>query len=205
MCQSHWGKSGPAIFREIGVSLRTVYRIRAKYHFGGLKTALYDQVRPGRKKKVNAQMITELSALACSDAPKGYIRWILALLHQKGTVQFGWEISQATIWRILSTHKIKPWKKRMWCIAEITPQYLTRMYDILEIYARAYDSQRPVFCIDEKNFQLTSYIREPIPMTLEHSLREDYEYTKKHTLNLLCLLSRWQVFELFKLQTVDVD
>ncbi len=87
--QSHWGKTGSAILREIGVSLRTVYRIRAKYRLGGLKNALYDQPRPGRKKKVNDQIITELSALACSDPPKGYIRWTLALLRQKGTAQFG--------------------------------------------------------------------------------------------------------------------
>lgn len=186
--QSHQGKVGSTITRQIRVSLRTVYRIRAKYRFGGLKTALHDQPRPGRKKKVNDQMITELSALACSNPPKGYIRWTLALLHQKGTLQFGWAISQTTIWRILSTHKIKPWIKQMWCIAEITTQYLERMYDILEIYARLCNPQRPVFCIDEKNFQLTSSVREPIPMTVEHSLREDYEYTKKQTLNLFVLV-----------------
>ena len=81
--QSHQGKAGSAIARQIRVSLRTVYRIRAKYRFRGLKNALYDQARPGRKKKVNDQIITELSALACSNPPKGYVRWTLALLHQK--------------------------------------------------------------------------------------------------------------------------
>ena len=186
--KSHQRKAESTISREIGISRSTIYRIRAKYRFGGLKIALYDQPRPGRKKKVNDQIITELSALACSNPPKGYIRWTITLLHQKGTRQFGWGISKTTIWRILSTNKIKPWIKRMWCITEITSQYLNRMYDILEIYARPYNPQRPVFCIDEKNFQLTSHIRKSIPMTLKHSLREDYEYTKKQTLNLFVLV-----------------
>jgi hypothetical protein len=35
---------------------------------------------------------------------------------------------------------LKPWRKAMWCVGKITAEYRQRMYALLELYARPYDS-----------------------------------------------------------------
>jgi len=72
----------------------------------------------------------------------------------------------------------------MWCIQEITEEYRTRMYRILELYKEAYDPLQPVVCMDEKSKQLLEDSRKPIkarPGSLE---KYDYEYKRNGTCNL---------------------
>lgn len=50
----------------------------------------------------------------------------------------------------------------MWCIGRITAEYRERMYDLLGLYAKPYDSAEPVICLDEKSKQLLEQTR-PAP------------------------------------------
>jgi hypothetical protein len=52
----------------------------------------------------------------------------------------------------------------MWCIGKITLEYRERMYGLLELYERPYDTKKPVICIDEKSKQLIEEKRVPIQM-----------------------------------------
>jgi hypothetical protein len=47
----------------------------------------------------------------------------------------------------------------MWCIGRITAEYRERMYDLPALYARPYDPQEPVVCLDEKSKQLPAQTR----------------------------------------------
>jgi hypothetical protein len=38
----------------------------------------------------------------------------------------------------------------MWCVADLTDEYLKNMEDVLEIYAKPYSRAEPVVCLDEK-------------------------------------------------------
>jgi len=58
------------------------------------------------------------------------------------------------------------------------------MEDLLDLYKEAYNHNYPVVCFDEKSYQLTDYVTEPIPATLNHLKLEDYEYIRKGTSNL---------------------
>jgi hypothetical protein len=58
------------------------------------------------------------------------------------------------------------------------------MEDVLEVYTRPYDSQRPQVCVDETSKQLVAETREPIPATPGQSERIDYEYERQGTANL---------------------
>lgn len=58
------------------------------------------------------------------------------------------------------------------------------MEDVLEVYMRPYDPQRPQVCIDETNKQLVAEIRVPIPAAPGQPERVDYEYKRKGTANL---------------------
>jgi hypothetical protein len=80
----------------------------------------------------------------------------------------------------------------MWCIAEITPEYRKRMYDLLDLYEEAYDPQYPVVCVDEKSKQLLGDTRVSYPMkpkrldppTPGSPEKCDYEYKRNGTRNI---------------------
>jgi len=55
------------------------------------------------------------------------------------------------------------------------------MEDILDLYHRPYDPDVPLICMDEKPVQLLGQSREPLPATLRHPPRYDYEYTRNGT------------------------
>ncbi len=72
----------------------------------------------------------------------------------------------------------------MWCIGRITAEYRERMYDVLALYAKPYDPQEPVICLDEKSKQLLEQTRPPLAASPGHLAREDYEYRRAGTRNL---------------------
>ena len=72
----------------------------------------------------------------------------------------------------------------MWCVGVLTKEYRTRMYELLELYARPLRRDEPVICLDEKSTQLLRDFRAPLPMRPGVALRQDYEYVRGGTCNL---------------------
>lgn len=72
----------------------------------------------------------------------------------------------------------------MWCIPKITAEFKKRMLDVLEVYERPYDSQKPVVCLDEKSKQMLKDTRTPLPGKPGKPARADYEYERNGTCNL---------------------
>lgn len=72
----------------------------------------------------------------------------------------------------------------MWCIGELTEEYRSRMYALLELYARPMSCAEPVICIDEKSLQLIGHSRAPLPMNSRNPEKVDYEYVRNGTTNL---------------------
>ena len=58
------------------------------------------------------------------------------------------------------------------------------MEDVLEVYTRPYDPQRPQVCLDETSKQLVADTRPPIPAGPGQPERIDYEYERQGTANL---------------------
>ena len=63
-------------------------------------------------------------------------------------------------------------------------EFVARMEDVLGIYERPYDPNFPVIVMDEKPLQLLGQVREPIPMTAGHPVREDSEYIRAGTCSI---------------------
>jgi DDE superfamily endonuclease len=61
------------------------------------------------------------------------------------------------------------------------------MEDVLDVYQRPYDPQRPQVCLDEASKQLLGEVREPLPLRPGQPAREDYEYERHGTANLFLL------------------
>ena len=72
----------------------------------------------------------------------------------------------------------------MWCVGKLTEEYRQRMYDLLDLYARPFQSSEPVICVDEKSKQLLKDFRAPLPIRPGTPLRQDYEYVRAGTCNL---------------------
>jgi DDE superfamily endonuclease len=72
----------------------------------------------------------------------------------------------------------------MWCIGELTEEYRSRMYALLELYARPMSRAEPVVCIDEKSLQLIGHSRTPLLMGSRSPEKVDYEYVRNGTINL---------------------
>ena len=72
----------------------------------------------------------------------------------------------------------------MWCIQQITQEYRTRMYRLLDLYKQAYDPLQPVVCMDEKSKQLLEDNRKPIKAKPGKLEKYDYEYKRNGTCNI---------------------
>ena len=69
------------------------------------------------------------------------------------------------------------------------------MEQVLEIYQKPYDPQRPVVCMDEQPVQLIKETRVPIAATADHPRRVDYEYERAGTASIFMFceaLSSWR-------------
>jgi hypothetical protein len=72
----------------------------------------------------------------------------------------------------------------MWCVGVLSEEYRSRMYELLELYARPRQRDEPVICLDEKSTQLLGDCRAPLPMRPGVPARQDYEYVRAGTCNL---------------------
>lgn len=87
----------------------------------------------------------------------------------------GMEIGRTAVWKILLRNNTKPWRKKMWGISKITPEFEKKMHDVLEVYAPPYDPPKPVVCIDEKSKPLLKETRQPIATKPGKVAKTDYE------------------------------
>ena len=80
---------------------------------------------------------------------------------------------------------LNPWQQKQWVIPPPAhAAFVGAMEDVLEVYTRPYDPQRPQVCVDETSTQLVAEMREPIPATPRQPARVDDEYERQGTANL---------------------
>jgi DDE superfamily endonuclease len=58
------------------------------------------------------------------------------------------------------------------------------MEDVLEVYHRPYDPERPVVCMDESSKQLIAEVRQPLPAKPGAIAKQDCEYERRGTANI---------------------
>ena len=76
----------------------------------------------------------------------------------------------------------------MWCVAELSSEFVERMEDLLRLYARKLDPAEPVICLDERPVVLREDARRAIPMKPGVLKRRDYEYVRCGTANIFCII-----------------
>src|ERR1700681_4242433 len=74
----------------------------------------------------------------------------------------------------------------MWVVADLDDDYIAKMEDVLEVYARPYDPEHPLVCLDEKPVTLHADVRPPSPAQPGREARRDSEYQRCGTANVFC-------------------
>ena len=78
------------------------------------------------------------------------------------------------------------------------------MEDVLDVYQRPHDPQRPVVCLDEKPVQLLAEVRQPLPPGPGRVARRDYEYGREGTANVFVAfepLDNWRELRVTRQRT----
>jgi transposase len=104
-----WGKTDLVIAEALGLSVRTIERLRARAVAEGALAALDDRPRPGGTPKLDDRQQARLIAEACSDPPEGRSHWTMQLLADRlvtlGVVE---TISDETVRRSLKKAPSSP-------------------------------------------------------------------------------------------------
>ena len=74
----------------------------------------------------------------------------------------------------------------MWCVADLTEDYIAKMEDVLETYEQPHNPQEPVVCLDEKPVTLHADVRPASPAKPGREARRDSEYERCGTANVFC-------------------
>jgi hypothetical protein len=87
-------------------------------------------------------------------------------------------------------NELQPHRRQQWVIPpEQNAEFVAAMEDVLEVYQRPRDPQRPVVCLDEQSKQLIRETRTVIPAAPGRVERIDYEYERNGTANLFMLFA----------------
>lgn len=185
----HLGYASGEIAKILQVDPKTVTNVGNAYRADGLESALYDEERAGRPIDFDDRERSRIIAMVCSDPPPGCYRWTLDLIveqAQKRELIEG-KISRETVRVILQEHDLKPWQEKMWCIGDLSPEYLQKMEDVLDVYERPFNAKIPVVCLDEKPVPLMADTRARIPPAGPGKvLKKDYEYARNGSVNVFC-------------------
>lgn len=74
------GQGPLQVSKEVSVGVATVYKTRNKANEKGWEVAIAEPKRSGRGPRIAGDVKAKITALACTDPPKGYARWTLRLL-----------------------------------------------------------------------------------------------------------------------------
>ena len=197
--ESCWKKNETKTYKDIaaktGACVNTVIDTLRKYCDEGIAAAVTPKRNPNSdtaRLKATGEIEAQIIAKACGKAPEGRSRWTLTLLAEEMTVvleDMNISLSRATIGRVLKKNKLRPHLNEYWCIPpKEDAEFVAAMEDVLDIYQQPYDPKRPLWCMDEKPFQLLGESREPLPMRPGDVAKVDSEYVRNGTASIFCFI-----------------
>ena len=179
------GQTRAEVSSALDITPKTVTNTCKHYIDFGLERSLKDDPRPGQPIIFDDRIKSKIVALVCSDPPEGFDRWTLDLI--KSTVESDGlveSISREKVRIILQEHDLKPWQQKMWCIPELTEEYIEQMENILDLYEKGDSKETPLICLDEKPVALFEDSRSAQLMEPGQSKKVDYEYKRHGTANV---------------------
>lgn len=187
-------KSYAEIAAMSGASVSTVIKTLDEFLEKGFTKMITPKRNPNSntaRLKVTGDIEAKIIATACSKAPNGHVRWTLTLLYNQMSVVLEDQISisRATIGRILVKNELRPHLSEYWCIPpKDDAEFVANMEDIMDVYQQPYDSEYPLWCMDEKPYQILDESRNPLPMKPGDIAKIDSEYVRNGTVSIFCFI-----------------
>lgn len=180
------------IASRVGVCKATVIHTLSTFCKEGLDAAL-TPCRNVNSDVANLKATGDVQAMviakACSTPPEGFVRWTLSLLEEEMSVILETRISRSTIGRILQKNDLRPHLSEYWCIPpKNDAEFVAAMEDVLDLYQEPYNPDYPLWCMDEKPFQLLDESRQPLPMRPGDIAKIDDEYVRNGTVSIFCFI-----------------
>lgn len=76
----------------------------------------------------------------------------------------------------------------MWCVAELSDEYVARMEDVLKLYEKPYNPAYPVVCLDERPVSLHADVRPARAARPGHLAKRDNEYKRCGVANVFAIV-----------------
>ena len=184
--------SNADIANAAGSCVATVVDTLKKYCHYGLEAAIKPARNPNSdtaRLKATGDVEAKIIAKACTAPPEGYARWTVTLLTKESAVILEEKLSRATIGRVIQRNELKPHLNSYWCIPpHEDADFVAAMEDVLDMYQRPYDPDYPVWCMDEKPYQILDDSRKPLPMRPGDVSKIDSEYVRNGTVSIFCFV-----------------
>src|SRR5262249_14452160 len=98
----------------------------------GVAQALFERQGRGAKQPLRVAEKQRIIAMVCSLPPQGQARWTVSLIAAEAVKRkLVAQVGRETIRVLLRDHELKPWREKMWCVAELDAEYLRKMEDVL--------------------------------------------------------------------------
>ena len=107
------GQRVAQVAENAGVAPKAVRAgVAGRYEEGGLDSALYEKLRPGQARVLNAGQKQWIVAMVCGPPPEGRARWSVRLIAEEAAKRkLGPPVSRETIRIQLENHELKPWRE----------------------------------------------------------------------------------------------
>jgi hypothetical protein len=184
------GESVESVAATTGMAKSTLIELKKKVLEGGIELALSRKKREvGPIPRVfDDKAEVALVALVASPAPIGHARWTLDLLADEVVSLniINDKVSRTTIKNVLDKHHVKWYQTKTWKIPpKADAAFVANMEDVLTVYARPYDADYPVVCMDESNTQLIDEVIKSLPCRPGSPSLEDAEYIRNGVANII--------------------
>jgi putative transposase len=106
-----------ASVKDVNIALgsypKTVRQIGYRYLDAGVEEALAEKPRPGKPPVLSKREECEIVAMVCSDPPEGRAQWSVRLITKEAIArEIVPSVGRETIRLVLTTHDLKPWRKK---------------------------------------------------------------------------------------------
>jgi hypothetical protein len=175
--------------RSVGGYHREVKRVADRYNTAGLQAALSDEPRPGPERKLDSVEEAAVVAMVCGPPPEGCERWTIRLVTsevmKRGIVK---KIGRECIRVTLANHELKPCEKKCGSFRSSPASSSSGWRTSFASTRGRMTPQQPVVCFDERPVVLRDSARPGSPMRPGRVKRSDYEYVRKGTANVFCIV-----------------
>jgi putative transposase len=174
------GMQNIQIAEQLSTTRETVGKWRKRFVEAGIE-GLYDELRPGRPRRIEEERLAELIHKTLKTRPEDGTHWSCRTMAK----QIG--ISKSTVQRIWNTFGLQPHRQRSFKLSN-DPFFIEKLRDIVGLYLNP-PQNAMVLCVDEKSqCQALERTQPLLPMGLGYVEGVTHDYVRHGTTTLFAAL-----------------